>query len=309
LLANLRPVERRLFLGLALPAIAGAVGLSGTPAFAARKRKTKKRKAAARSVPWLVNGKPNVQALGAAVMDVESGRVLFSKRQDVPRPIASVSKLVAMLTVVDHNLDENEVTTITQIDADAARGGATSRLFTGMTVSNLDLLHAALLGSDNRAVSALGRAAGLNLSELTAAMNKKAASLGLKHTRFREPTGLSPDNVSTPIETIRMLQEALKNPRLKTVLSKLDYDAHPISKPPIHYTATYKPAQRANAKVLGGKTGYNDFARYCLVAMARIDNRDFAVSFLGAEGKLTRFGDFARVADWIVAHKPHRKLA
>jgi serine-type D-Ala-D-Ala endopeptidase (penicillin-binding protein 7) len=285
------------------------MALSSGQALAARKRRTKKKKTATRSVPWLVNGKPNVQALGAAVMDLESGRVLFSKRQDVARPIASVSKLIATLTIVDHGLDENEVTTITQVDADAAKGGATSRLFTGMTLSNLDLLHAALLGSDNRAVSALGRASGLNLADLTAAMNKKAASLGLTHTRFREPTGLSPDNVATPLETLRMLREAVKHPRLQSVLSKLDYDAHPISKPPIHYTATYKPAQRANAKVLGGKTGYNDFARYCLVAMARIDNRDFAVSFLGSEGKLTRFGDFARVADWIVAHKPHRKLA
>ncbi|MDZ4695399.1 MAG: serine hydrolase [Deltaproteobacteria bacterium] len=302
-------MERRNFLGLSLPVLAGVMALSSGQALAGRKRKTRKKKTAAHSLPWLVHGKPNVQALGAAVMDIESGRVLFSKRQDVARPIASVSKLIATLTIVDHGLDENEVTTIAQVDADAAKGGATSRLFTGMTLSNLDLLHAALLGSDNRAVSALGRAAGLNLADLTAAMNKKAASLGLTHTRFREPTGLSPDNVATPLETLRMLREAIKNPRLQSVLSKLDYDAHPISKPPIHYTATYKPAQRSNAKVLGGKTGYNDFARYCLVAMARIDSRDFAVSFLGTEGKLTRFGDFARVADWIVAHKPHRKLA
>lgn len=291
---------------------AALAGWAANPAWGAPRRSSRGKRAAprkTRSVPWLVGGKPNVQAPGALVLDLDSDRELYTRRADQPRPIASISKLAAALCALEQGLDLDQVTTITQTDADAARGGATSRLLVGLSLSNLDLLHAALLGSDNRAVSALGRAAGMTLGELTAAMNRKARALGLGATRFREPTGLSSENVATPRECIRMLQACLDTPRLATVLAKLDYDAHPVSRPVIHYTATYKPALRPNARIVGGKTGYNDFARYCLVLAADIDGRRFGMAFLGAEGKLTRFGDFARVADWLVAHKPHRKLA
>jgi len=93
---------------------------------------------------------------------------------------------------------------------------------------------------------------------------------------------------------------------LGPVVNRPEYDAHPVSKPPIHYVNTHRPADRANLQVLGGKTGYNDAARYCLVIAVRIDGRNYGMSLLGTEGDLTRFGDVARVADWIVAHKPKR---
>ena len=249
---------------------------------------------------------PNVQSLGALVVDLDTGQELFARRPDNPRAIASISKLAATLTVMDRNLDLDGLTTIKKLDADVARGGAKSRLLEGMTVSNRDLLHAALLGSDNRAVSALGRAVGLGTSQFTAAMNHKVASLGLRFTRFREPTGLSSDNQSTPRETIELLKAAMAHPVIGPIVRRPEYDAHPVSKPPIHYVNTHRPAVRANVQVLGGKTGYNDSARYCLVIAAKIDGHSYGMSFLGTEGDLTRFGDVARVADWIVTHKPKR---
>jgi D-alanyl-D-alanine carboxypeptidase len=173
-----------------------------------------------------------------------------------------------------------------------------------MTLSNRDLLHAALLGSDNRAVSALGRAVGLNATQFAEAMNKKVASLGLKHTHFREPTGLSPENVSTPREVIGMLRAAMANPTLGPILRRMEYDAHPVARGPIHYVNTHRPAHRPNTDVLGGKTGFNEPARYCLVLAARIDGHRYGMAFLGTEGKMTRFGDAARVSDWLVVHKP-----
>jgi serine-type D-Ala-D-Ala endopeptidase (penicillin-binding protein 7) len=249
---------------------------------------------------------PNVQSLGALVIDLDTGQELFARRPDNPRAIASISKLAATLTVMDKNLDLDGLTTIKKLDVDVARGGAKSRLLEGMTVSNRDLLHAALLGSDNRAVSALGRAVGLGTSQFTAAMNHKVASLGLRFTRFREPTGLSSDNQSTPREVIEMLKAAMAHPVLGPIVRRPEYDAHPVSKPPIHYVSTHRPAARANVQVLGGKTGYNDSARYCLVIAAKIDGHNYGMAFLGTEGDLTRFGDVARVADWIVTHKPKR---
>ncbi len=257
-----------------------------------------------RHVAAMKGNLPNVQALGALVIDLDTGHELFARRPDNPRAIASISKLAATLTVMDHHLDLDGLTTIKRVDVEVARGGARLRLLEGMTLSNRDLLHAALLGSDNRAVSALGRAVGLGTAQFTAAMNHKVASLGLRFTRFREPTGLSADNQSTPREVIGLLRAAMAHPVLGPIVRRPEYDAHPVSKPAIHYNSTDRPAARGNLQILGGKTGYNDSARYCLVIAARIDGHSYGMAFLGTEGDLTRFGDVARVADWIVTHKP-----
>jgi serine-type D-Ala-D-Ala endopeptidase (penicillin-binding protein 7) len=243
-------------------------------------------------------GVPNVQAQGALVLD-ENGREIFARRPDVERPIASISKLAAALVVVDRGLDLDGRTTISKGDCDVARGGARSRLLQGMTLSNRDLLHAALMGSDNRAVPALGRAVKLGPAELARAMTAKARALGLKHTRFRDPTGLSIENVSTPRETIGLLKAVMAHPVLGPIAARIEYDAHPVDRPPVRYFNTHRPATRSNVQVLGGKTGYNNEARYCLVLGARIEGRPYYMSFLANEGKLTRFGDGGRGADWV----------
>jgi D-alanyl-D-alanine endopeptidase (penicillin-binding protein 7) len=274
-----------------------------------RRRTPTRRRHVERRVPALKGKQPNVQSLGALVLDIETGQEIFARKPDVPRAIASLSKLAAVLAVMDRSPDLEGLTTIKKVDAEVARGGARSRLLEGLILSNRDLLHAALLGSDNRAVPALGRAVGFSSSQLTAAMNRKVAALGLRHTRFREPTGLSSDNVSTPREAIALLKAAMAHPVLGPILRRIEYDAHPVSKPPIHYVNTHRPAARGNVQVLGGKTGYNDTARYCLVLVATIAERTYGMALLGTEGELTRFGDVARVADWIVSHKPKREPA
>jgi D-alanyl-D-alanine endopeptidase (penicillin-binding protein 7) len=250
------------------------------------------------------NNLPNVQALGSLVIDLDSGQELFNRKADQPRAIASISKLAAALVIADRGLELDGLTTMKKVDVEVAKGGAPSRLPEGMTLSNRDLLHAALLGSDNRAVSALGRAVGLTAPQFAEAMNKKVAQLGLKHTHFREPTGLSPENVSTPREVIAMLRAAMATPLLGPVLRRVEYDAHPVARGPIRYVNTHRPAHRGNTDVMGGKTGFNDQARYCLVLAARVDGHSYGMAFLGTEGKMTRFGDSARVADWLVVHKP-----
>lgn len=270
---------------------------------AANRATAKKKVILERHVVAVKGNQPNILSLGALVVDLESKQELFSRRADNPRAIASISKLAAALVVAERHIQLDELTTMKKVDVEVARGGAPSRLPEGMTLSNRDLLHAALLGSDNRAVSALGRAVGLNTAEFTNAMNRKVAALGLRATRFREPTGLSPENVSTPREVLGMLAAAMGDPLLSPIVRKHEYDAHPVGRPPIRYISTHRPAARANVQVLGGKTGFNDPARYCLVIAVRVDGRDYGMALLGTEGKLTRFGDVARVADWIVAHR------
>ena len=246
---------------------------------------------------------PNVLSLSALVVDMDSGHEIFARKPDQPRAIASISKLAATLVVMDHNLDLDGLTTMKKIDSEVARGGAPSRLLEGMTLSNRDLLHAALLGSDNRAISALGRAVGLTTTQLTNAMNKKAAALELRGTRFREPTGLSPENLSTPREILQLLRAAMSHPVLGPIVRKPEYEAHPVGRPPIKYVSTHRPAARPSVQILGGKTGYNDTARYCLVIAIRIDGRSYGMALLGTEGKLTRFGDVALVLDWLATHR------
>jgi serine-type D-Ala-D-Ala endopeptidase (penicillin-binding protein 7) len=290
--------------------------LAAAGADAAHKKRAKRQAGKARQkavlverrVPALKSGMPNVQALGALVMD-ETGQLVFARNPDKPRPIASISKLMATLAVMDRGLELEGLTTIARSDVEIARGGARSRLLEGMTLSNRDLLHAALMASDNRAIPALGRAVKLTAPQLTAAMNAKAKELGFRNTQFLEPTGLSPGNVSTPRETIGMLKAVVAHPILGPISRRGEYDAHPVGKPPIRYYNTDRPAERRNVQLVGGKTGYNDIARYCLVVGTRIDDRLYYMAFLGNEGKMTRFGDVARVADWVVTHKPKTAIA
>jgi serine-type D-Ala-D-Ala endopeptidase (penicillin-binding protein 7) len=281
--------------------VAVALGLSSGNASARHAVKRRKHVERERPVAATRSGLPNVQAQGALVVD-EGGRAIFAKNPDKERPIASISKLAATLVVAEKGVELEGLSTINKNDVEVAKGGARSRLFEGLTLSNRDLLHSALMGSDNRAIPALGRAVKLTPGQLTSAMNAKARALGLKGTRFHEPTGLSTGNVSTPREIITMLRAVMANQILAPITRRAEYDAHPVGKPSIHYNNTNHPAARGNVQVLGGKTGYNDEARYCLVVATKIDGRNYYMAFLGDDGKMTRFGDVARVADWIISH-------
>jgi D-alanyl-D-alanine endopeptidase (penicillin-binding protein 7) len=194
------------------------------------------------------------------------------------------------------------------IDSDRkiAQGGARSRLPIGMTFTNRDLIHAALMASDNRAVPALGRAVGLNPEQLVAAMNDKAKALGMTHTNFEDPVGLNANNTSTPRDLVLMLKAAIKQPLIAEITQKAKYVAHPVGKPgwTIEYSNTDVIARGGKWSVLTGKTGYTDLALYCLaIAVRMASQHDVAMVFLGAVGKMTRFADFNRAAQWLSERK------
>lgn len=293
----------------------------------AKNRGKHRRKAAPRAVPVYTRaGLPNIQAQGAVVVDLERGVPLYEKNPDAVRPIASISKLMAMLVVMERRigttgrgLDLDAKTTITETDARLTARGAKSRLLVGMALTNRDLLHAALMASDNRAVLALGRAVGLSPPALAAEMTAKARALGLSKTEFHDPTGLDYRNVSTPREVVKMLVAALKEPVIAQICRTAHFVAHalPPRREAIEYTNTDHLVRTSRHHVLGGKTGYNDRAGYCLVVAARIPagpagpdkkgekrEREVAMAFLGAEGELTRFADFGRAAQWLTERRP-----
>jgi serine-type D-Ala-D-Ala endopeptidase (penicillin-binding protein 7) len=289
-----------------LPCLCAALLLCALPASATKK---KRKVARAKPVPvYTRGGLPNIQAQAAVVVDLGGGAELFQKNPDEVRPIASISKLMAMMVVLDRKLDLDGATEILNDDKDVARGGARSRLPVGARFTNRDLLHAALMASDNRAVPALGRAVGLSPIEMAAAMNAKAAALGLAHTTFGDPTGLDERNRSTPREVAKMLGAALKVPLISEITKKAKYIAASVGGKRVlrvEYTNTDVIARGTKFEVLGGKTGYTDRAGYCLAIAARLNGkREVAMVFLGAHGKLTRFADFTRAAQWIAEKKP-----
>lgn len=273
----------------------------------------KKPRAAAGVVGDLTkDGKPNVQSHQGIVIDLDTDEVLWARQADVVRPIASVSKLLAAVVVLEKGIDLDAEQTMSEVDERVGRRGAHSRLLRGYKLTNRDLLHAAMLGSDNRAVSAMGRSIGLDSAAFAAAMTQKAREMGLKHTHYGDPTGLDTRNVSTAREVVEMLRYALKNETLAAILRTHEYTAKfTAGKAPkarageIVYRSTNKLLRGSPYKIYGGKTGYTDPAKYCFVVAGELDaGRRVAMAFLNGAGELTRFGDFRRVAAYLKQHPP-----
>ncbi len=295
---------RRILVGLAIGALTlGAVGAA--PAEARGKKRAHKAKkhvkrGRAPAIAAIRDGKPNIQAASAVVIDLKTGEVLFAKDPDAVRPIASISKLMASLVLVEKGLDLKGTQTITNDDKKVAFKGPIGKLFEGYSFKNEDLLHAALIASDNRALPALGRTLGMNAQQFSAAMTERAKGLGLPNTKFEDPTGLNDGNVSTAREVVQMLRAALSNGIIRPILGKKQYEVRALNKPRvITYNNTDRLIGSSAHHILGGKTGYTDLARYCLTIAAKVGEREVAMAFLHAEGKMTRFADFNRVAYWL----------
>jgi D-alanyl-D-alanine endopeptidase (penicillin-binding protein 7) len=260
------------------------------------------------SRPAWADSLPEIRSRSAFVLDAGTGTEIFSKDADEIRPIASTTKIFVAMAV-RKQLDLDGWTEITKEDAHYASGGARTRLDIGQKFRNKDLLRAMLIASDNRAATALGRAAQMTPDGLIAAMNAVAADLHLKHTKFTDPTGLR-GNVSTAREMAAALRATLRDDVLRAIMRQDAADV--VSKDHyarIHYASTNQPLVIGRWEVLGGKTGYTRPAGYCFVTGARFEDREVVMAFLGAEGKQTRFGDFNRVAEWLDRGAPGGKLA
>ncbi len=250
---------------------------------------------------WAGSELPHVKSASAVVLDARTGDVLFDKKADEVRSIASTTKIFVAMAVRAHHLDLTGWTQITRADAYEARGGSRTRLDVGERFRNEDLLRAMLMASDNRAPTALARAAGMDRDELIAAMNRIARRLRLKKTRFTDPTGLR-GNVSTAREMALALRTALEDDELRKIMS--DPEQTVVAKGGKHqidYNSTNRALVAGKYDVIGGKTGYTEAAGYCLITGARFAGREVVMAFLKADGKQTRFADFDRVAEWLSA--------
>jgi D-alanyl-D-alanine endopeptidase (penicillin-binding protein 7) len=242
---------------------------------------------------------PQLASKAVVAIDASTREPIFGKAPDDVRPIASTTKIFVALAVREAGLDLDSWTEIRKSDAAQSRGGARTRLAIGERFRNRDLMRAMLLASDNRAPTALGRAAGMDADQLVAAMNRVAKRLGLKHTHFEDPTGLH-GNVSTARELAIGLVTLLDDPLLRDILREESQTVVAQGgRARIEYTTTNVPLVEGRFDVLGGKTGFTSAAGYCFVAAARLGDRVIVTAFLGAGSKQARFDDFDRLAAWI----------
>ncbi|AOB38461.1 D-alanyl-D-alanine endopeptidase [Bordetella parapertussis] len=229
----------------------------------------------------------------AYVQDLETSTVLFAKNENVVRPIASISKLMTALVVVDANLPMDEMIEITDDDVDTLKH-TTSRLRVGTVLSRGDMLHLALMSSENRAAHALGRNYPGGMPAFVAAMNAKARSLGMLNTHFVEPTGLSSENVSSPRDLARMLRAASQRPLIHRYSTDTEYEVE-INNRTQTFRNTNLLVRKPDWDIKVSKTGFINEAGECLVMLARINGRDMAIVLLDSQGKLSRIGDAVRI--------------
>jgi len=259
--------------------------------------------------PAFAEDLPEIQSKAMVVLDAETGREIHGKAADEIRPIASTTKIFVAMAVRKHDLPLDGWTAIARVDVEAARGGARTRLALGESFRNRDLLRAMLIASDNRAPTALGRAAGLDPQALVAAMNKIAKEIGLTRTRFTDPTGLR-GNASTAREMARALRVALEDKVLREIMGTPE--ATIVSKDRstrVDYHTTNVPLAANRYRITGGKTGFTTPAGYCYITGAELAGRKVVLAFLGAPGKYARFDDFSRVAAWLERGAPGSRLA
>ncbi len=234
----------------------------------------------------------------ALVIDQESGQSLLEKQPHTVVPIASISKLMTAMVVLDARLDLNEVITIDDDDVDGLKG-TRSRLPVGTTMTRETAMLLALMSSENRAANALGRHYPGGLPAFVRAMNQKARALGMSNSRFDEPTGLSSNNVSTAHDLARMVAAAARYPEIRafstTAGARIDLNGHIRE---FHNTNALVRSD-ASWEIGVSKTGYISEAGRCLVMQARVADKPVVIVLLDSAGKMTRVGDANRIKRWM----------
>jgi D-alanyl-D-alanine endopeptidase (penicillin-binding protein 7) len=233
----------------------------------------------------------------ALVIDQDTREVLFSKNDRAVLPIASLTKLMTGLIVTESRLPLNEMIVISQDDVDTEKGSR-SRLKVGTELSRGELLHLALMSSENRAAHALGRTFPGGLAAFVGLMNTRAQSLGMKDTRYVEPTGLSSNNQSSAKDLATLVGAAYADPKLRELSTSPGHEVE-VGNRTLQYNNTNRLVKNPEWEIGLQKTGYISEAGQCLVMQAKVAGRKLIMVFLDSAGKLSRLGDAERVRRWI----------
>lgn len=233
----------------------------------------------------------------ALVMDQDTREVLFSKNDGAVLPIASLTKLMTGLIIAEARLPMNEMIVITQDDVDTEKGSR-SRLKVGAELSRGELMHLSLMSSENRAAHALGRTYPGGMSAFVALMNSRAQSLGMKDTRYVEPTGLSSKNQSSAKDLATLVAAAYMEPQLRE-LSTSPGHAVEVANRTLQFNNTNRLVHNPSWDIGLQKTGYISEAGQCLVMQAKVAGRKLIMVFLDSSGRYTRLADAERVRRWV----------
>lgn len=237
----------------------------------------------------------------ALIVDQERGHILYAKNSDEVKPIASITKLMTAMVVLDAGLPMDEAITIADADKDRLRHSR-SHLPLGSTLTRYELVKVALMSSENRAAAALARTFPGGVQAFVAAMNRKAKSLGMRNTTFFDATGLHSGNTSTAEDLVTLLQASYRYPQIRNATTAPDYV---VQTPGKVYNKRFANTnllirrQRPNWDIGLSKTGYILEAGRCLVMQVEIASRPLLIVLLDAWGKYTSIGDANRIRKWV----------
>lgn len=242
----------------------------------------------------------------AFVIDQNTNEVLLSKNAQAVLPIASITKLMTALVVTEKGLSLDEPLTVTQEDL-TATAGSSSRLALGTQLTRGEMLHLALMASENRAAHVLGRSYPGGVEPFVAAMNAKAHELGMQDTRYVEPTGLSSNNQSSAQDLSRLVRAAFLHPIIRELSTSIEAVV-PVGRRQVQFHTTNGLVRSPEWEIGLQKTGYISAAGRCVVMQAQLAGRSLIMVLLDSAGKYSRVGDAERIRKWL-AVQPTAALA
>jgi len=242
---------------------------------------------------------PALRSSAALVLDLTNSSVLYSRHSDVAAPIASITKLMTALVVMEAAQPLDEMLAVTEDDRSFGKGSY-SRLSPGTQLSRGDLMHLALMASENRAAHALGRAYPGGIEACVIAMNAKARELGMTSAHFVEPTGLSDENVASPEDLSKLVVAAAKVAAIRDYSTDSDFTVR-VGRHMVRYRNTDSLVSKPDWNIVVQKTGYIQEAGRCLVMQTVIEDRPVVIVLLNSYGKRTRVADARRVRRWVEA--------
>ncbi|WP_374244753.1 D-alanyl-D-alanine endopeptidase [Zoogloea sp.] len=252
-------------------------------------------------------GNPLLHSAAFMIADQATGNVLLEKNSDAVLPIASITKLMTAMVVLDARLNLGEILTIGQEDVDTLRGSS-SHVPVGTDLTREDMLRLALMSSENRAASALARHYPGGLPAFVAAMNRKAASLGLRETRFSDSTGLNSANVSSARDLVKMVSAASRYPLIREFSTTANYVVS-LNGRQRQFNNTNALVSSPDWQIGVSKTGFINESGKCLVMQAWLLNKPMIIVLLDSFGRFTRVADAQRVKRWLESAAVQQKVA
>ncbi len=243
----------------------------------------------------------NLKSSVALIVDRQTHEVLFEKNAHAALPIASITKLMTSLVVLEAQLSLDEEIVITQSDVNAYPGRTRSRVTEGAKMTREQAMILSLMSSENRVSQALGRNYPGGIPDIVDAMNAKARLLGMTQSKFADPTGLSSENVSSPEDLTKLVEAAYQHKTIRDFSTRPDYSLM-IGKREQKFINTNRLVRASDMDIGLQKTGYISAAGRCLVMQAKVVGRDVVMVFLDSVGKQSRFADAVRVREWLEAN-------